>query len=62
MTKNKGFGEDVSKLVLKSKISKIENPIKKVVINEMTINLNMLCLFMEDETVSNLNYILDYHN
>lgn len=62
MTKNKGFDEDISMLVLKNKISKIENPVKKVAINEMTINLNMFCLFMEDEIVSNLNYTPDYLN
>lgn len=59
MTKNKGLGEDVSRLVLKSKTSKIKNPMKKVMINEMTVNLStFFFLFIKDEIVSNLNSTL----
>lgn len=46
MTKNKGLGEDVSRLVLKSKTSKIKNPMKKVMINEMTVNLSTFFFFV----------------
>ena len=56
-TRSKRLGKNVRKLIIERNKLKLEKAMKAMMTNEVTINLNMLCLFIEDINIRNLNTI-----
>ncbi len=56
-TRSKRLGKNVRKLIIERDQLKLENAMKAIMTNEVTINLNMLRLFIEEINISNLNTI-----
>ena len=62
MIRGEKLGEDTNELIYGRDRVKKEKSMKSIMMNEMTINLNVLCLFIENFIMSNLNSIFYYHN
>ena len=62
MIRGEKLGEDTNELIYGRDRVKKEKSMKSIMMNEMTINLNVLYLFMENFIMNNLNSIFYYHN
>ena len=62
MIRGEKLGEDTNELIYGRDRVKKEKSMKSIMMNEMTINLNVLYLFMENFIMNNLNSIFYYQN
>ena len=60
MIRGEKLGEDTNELIYGRDRVKKEKSMKSIMMNEMTINLNVLYLFMENFIMNNLNSIFYY--
>ena len=52
---SKAFGQDISQLVLRSNMKCFDKPKLDFLLNEITINLNVLCSLVIDRIYSNMD-------
>ena len=62
MIRGEKLGEDTNELIYGRDRVKKEKSMKSIMMNEMTIKLNVLYLFMENFIMNNLNSIFYYQN